>query len=51
LGEEPKLRVFDSRVLRKIFGPNREGVQEERRKYIQRSLMICTLLTKYYSGD
>ena len=42
LGEERKLRVSDNRVLTRIFGPNREGVQEERRKYITRSLMICT---------
>jgi len=42
LGEESKLRVFENRVLRRIFGPNREGVPEERRKYIQRSLMVCT---------
>jgi len=41
LGEERKLRVFETRVLRRIFGPNREGVPEERRKYIQRSLIIC----------
>jgi hypothetical protein len=33
MGEEPKLRVFDNRVLRRIFEPNRDEVQEERRKY------------------
>jgi hypothetical protein len=26
LREEPKLRVFENRVLRRIFGPKRDGV-------------------------
>jgi hypothetical protein len=30
--EEHKLRVFENRVLRRIFGPNRDGVTEVRRK-------------------
>jgi hypothetical protein len=32
LREECSLRVFDSRVLRRIFGPNRDKVTEEWRK-------------------
>jgi hypothetical protein len=29
LGEEHRLRVFDNRVLRRIFGPKRDGVTGE----------------------
>jgi hypothetical protein len=32
LREEGRLRVFENRVLRKIFGPKRDKVTEERRK-------------------
>ena len=39
LKEEHRLRVFESRVLRKIFGPRRE--QESGENYIIRILMIC----------
>jgi len=35
------LREFESRVLRRIFGPKREKVTGEWRK-ILRSLMICS---------
>ena len=31
-GEEHRLRVFDNKVLRRIFGPKRDGVTEEWRK-------------------
>jgi len=30
--EERRLRVFENRVLRKIFGPKTDGVTRERRK-------------------
>ena len=40
--EEHRLRVFENRVLRRIFGPKRVGVTGEWRNYIMRSLMICT---------
>jgi hypothetical protein len=41
---EHRLRMFESKVLRKIFGPKRdevtpEGIGED---YITRSSMICT---------
>ena len=36
--EEHRLRVFENRVLRRIFGPKRESGEN----YIMRSLMICT---------
>jgi hypothetical protein len=32
LREEHRLRVFENRVLRRIFGPNRDEVTEEWRK-------------------
>jgi len=32
LSEERRLRVFDNRVLRKIFGPGRDEVTEEYRR-------------------
>jgi hypothetical protein len=32
LGEEHRLRVFENRVLRRIFGPKRDEVMGERRK-------------------
>jgi hypothetical protein len=32
LREERRLRVFENRVLRRIFGPKREAVTRERRK-------------------
>ena len=37
LREEHRLRVFENRVLRRIFG----GQQESGENYIMRSLMIC----------
>ena len=30
--EEHRLRVFENRVLRRIFGPKRDGVTREKRK-------------------
>ena len=42
LREEHKLSVFENRVLRRIFGPKRDGVTGEWKNYIMRSLMICT---------
>jgi hypothetical protein len=42
LREELKLRVFENRVLRRLFGAKREEVTGEWRNYIMRSLLICT---------
>jgi hypothetical protein len=42
LREERKLRVFESRVLRKIFGPKRDEYHGSGENYIMRSLMIYT---------
>jgi hypothetical protein len=38
--------VFDNRVLRRIFGPKRDGVTGEWRKIYNKEL-----LNKYYAGD
>jgi hypothetical protein len=37
LREERRLRVFENRMLRRIFGPNRDEVTGEWRKCITRS--------------
>jgi hypothetical protein len=43
LREEHRLRVFDNRVLRGIFGPERDEVTGGWRKFIMRSSIVCTL--------
>ena len=44
------MRVFENKVLRRIFGPRREEIRREWRTYIVRGLLTCTvLLTTYYS--
>jgi hypothetical protein len=42
LREERRLRVFENRVLRRIFGPKMNEEQRKGENYIWRSLMICT---------
>ena len=42
LREERRLRVFENRVLRRVFGPKRDEVTGEGENYIMRSLGICT---------
>jgi hypothetical protein len=39
---ECKLRVFENRVLRRIFGSKRAKEQGSGENYIVRSLIICT---------
>jgi hypothetical protein len=41
--EEHRLRVFENRVLRRIFGPKRDEVTEVGENCIMRSCMVCTL--------
>jgi hypothetical protein len=41
LREERRLRVFENRVLRRIFGPKRDEVTEERKNFVMRSFIIC----------
>jgi hypothetical protein len=36
------LRVFENRVLRKVFGPKTDEVTGNGDNYVMRSLMICT---------
>jgi hypothetical protein len=43
LREEHKLRVFENRVLRTIFGPKRDEVLGDWRNCIMRSFMTCTV--------
>jgi hypothetical protein len=43
LREEHRLRVFENRVLRRIFGPKREEVIREWRTMHNGSFVICTL--------
>jgi hypothetical protein len=42
LREERRVRVFENRVLRRVFGPNRDEVTGNGENYIMRSLVICT---------
>jgi hypothetical protein len=42
--EEQRLRVFENRVLRRIFGGKRDEVLEVRENCIMRSFITCTLL-------
>ena len=41
LREERRLRVFENRVLRRVFGPKRDEVTGNGRNYIMMSLMVC----------
>jgi hypothetical protein len=43
LREENRLRVFENRVLRRIFGPKKDEVTEVGENCIMRSCMVCTL--------
>jgi len=42
LREEHRLRGFENRVLRRIFGPKKDEVTGDYRNYIMKSLTICT---------
>jgi len=42
LREERRLRVFENRMLRRIFGPMRDDVRVSGENCIMRSLKICT---------
>ena len=48
--EEGRLRVFEKRVLRKIFGPKRdEVIGEWRKNYIMWDLIICVKKIKLHA--
>jgi hypothetical protein len=40
--EEHRLIVFENRVLRRIFGPKRDEVTGEWRRFLTRSFILCT---------
>jgi len=42
LRDERRLRVFENRVLRRVFGPKRDEVKGNGENYIMSSLVICT---------
>jgi hypothetical protein len=42
LREEHRLRVFENRVLRRIFGPKRDEVTGEGENCIMRNFITCT---------
>jgi hypothetical protein len=48
LREEHGLRVFVNRVLRRIFGPKRDGVTGEWRKLHNEELPYFIFVPKYY---
>jgi hypothetical protein len=50
LREELRLRVFENRVLKRIFGPKRDGVTGEWRK-LNNSRLTFLLLTQYSLGE
>ena len=43
LSEECRLRVFEDRVLRRIFGPKRDEGTGDWRKLLNEEIMICTV--------
>ena len=43
LREERRLRVFENRVLRRVFGPRKDEVTGNGENYIIRSLVICNI--------
>jgi hypothetical protein len=47
LREEHRLRVFENRVLRRLYGPKRDAVTRGWRKHRTEKLQFL-LLTKYY---
>jgi hypothetical protein len=48
LTEERRLRVFENRVIRKIFGSKRDEVTGSEDQI--KSLIIC-IIYQYYSGE
>ena len=40
--KERRLKVFENRVLRRIFGPKRDEVTENGESYITKRLVVCT---------
>jgi hypothetical protein len=51
LWEERRLRVFENKVLRRIFGPRRDEVTGEWRRLHNEESKSFVLLTQYCAGD
>jgi hypothetical protein len=51
LREERTLRVFENRVLRRIFGPERDEVTKERRRLHNQELNDLHSSPNIFSGD
>jgi len=52
LREELRLRVFENRVSRKIFCPQRDEAIGPGRDFVMRGLLICSLMfARYFVGD
>jgi hypothetical protein len=51
LREDRRVRVFENRVLRRIFGPKRDEVTGAWRKLHNEELYDLVLLTHYCTGD
>ena len=51
LREECRMKVFENRVLRRIFGPKRGKVRGKWRKLHNEELLRTVLLTQYCSDD
>jgi hypothetical protein len=47
LREERGLREFENRVLRRVFGPKKDEVMGEGKKFAMRSLMIYSSTNIY----
>jgi hypothetical protein len=50
LREECRQRVYENKVLRRIFGPKRDEVTGEWRRLHNKELLCSVLLTKYHLG-
>jgi len=50
LREEPRLRMFENRVLRRIFGPKRDEVMGNGENYVMRSLTLRLLMSYIYGA-
>jgi hypothetical protein len=48
LREERRLKLFENRALRRVFGPKRGEVTGNGENYIMRSSVICTLYPVSY---
>ena len=49
--EEKRLRVFENKVLRRIFGPRRDEVTGDWRRLHNEEIKCFVHLTQYCAGD